>query len=533
MTKYHSHYIKNLLLPCLMFSIITGVISSLFVLAFKIASTYVVTLSEKIYETVHENPFFLPLLVIGAVILGFIASLIINYSHSCRGGGIPTVVAAIRGIVSFNWVKSIFLLPISALLTFLAGVPLGTEGPCVQIGTAIGDGVVQVAGGKKYKGWRRYIMTGGASSGFALATGSPITAILFSIEEFHKTFSPLLFSVVSISVVVSQLMSRLFSVIGFGTPYLFEIDILDFLPLSLIYIPIIIGLLCGVCSILFIKFYNLIDAFVRKFLNRLSTKIKIPMIFALVSLAGFFFSRMLGSGHGLIEHLISEDLFKTDTFWYLLIMIFIIRAVFMMLANTSGATGGIFLPTLAFGAILGALCAEAFVALGIIGEEHYALLVVVGMASFLGASSRIPVTACIFALEALGGFNNILPLIAAVTVAFIAVEVSGLSDFTSTVITAKADAIHLGRTPHVIEVPLTVYKGSFVIDKEIRDILWPASCTLLSVERGPNKTNKLGIAEGDILTVHYTTYDPVATANEFEDIVGDQCEEIDRIMRPE
>jgi hypothetical protein len=113
------------------------------------------------------------------------------------------------------------------------------------------------------------------------------------------------------------------------------------------------------------------------------------------------------------------------------------------------------------------------------------------------------------------------------------VEVSGLSDFTSTVIKSKAYAIHKGKIPHVIEVPLTVYKGSFVIDKDIRDILWPASCTMLSIERGPNKTNKIGIAEGDILTVHYTTYDPVATANEFEVLVGDQCEEIDKIMRLE
>ena len=71
------------------------------------------------------------------------------------------------------------------------------------------------------------------------------------------------------------------------------------------------------------------------------------------------------------------------------------------------------------------------------------------------------------------------------------------------------------------------------IDKDIRDVLWPASCTLLSIERGPNKTNKIGIAEGDILTVHYTTYDPAATATEFEVLVGDQSEEIDKIMRPE
>ena len=92
--------------------------------------------------------------------------------------------------------------------------------------------------------------------------------------------------------------------------------------------------------------------------------------------------------------------------------------------------------------------------------------------------------------------------------------------------------VHKNKQPHVIEVPLTIYKGAFVIDKELSDILWPASCTLLSIEKGRNQTGKLGISEGDILTVHYTTYDPVTTANEFEVLVGDQSEEIDRIMRP-
>ena len=204
-------------MPCLLFSVITGVVSSVFVIAFKIASGYVVHLSESIYEHVQSAPQLLPLLIVGAVVLGFVASLIITFSRSCRGGGIPTSIAAIRGIVNFNWIKSVFFLPISALISFLVGIPLGTEGPCVQMGTAIGDGVIQVIGGEKHKGWRRYMMFGGAASGFALATGSPITAILFAMEELHKSFSPLLFSVASISVIVSQLISRFLSGLGLGT----------------------------------------------------------------------------------------------------------------------------------------------------------------------------------------------------------------------------------------------------------------------------------------------------------------------------
>lgn len=533
MKNYQSHYFKNLLLPCLTFSVVTGIFSALIITAFKIAAGYVVKLSEKIYDAVRANPAWLPCLILGVAALGLISAFILTYSKNCRGGGIPTSITAIRGITSIKWLESAFLLPISALITFLGGLPLGTEGPCVQMGTAVGDGVSKVVGGKKNIGWRRYIMTGGAASGFAMATGSPITAILFTLEEIHKRFSPLLFSIVSMSVAVSQLTAHLLEHFGLGSVGLFHTDTLDVLPLLLIWIPLIIGIVSGICSIGFIKLYNFTDSFIQKQLKGLSVKIKFPIIFALCAIVGFFFAKMLGTGHSLIDHLLGEHLFETETLWYFLIIVFIIRAIFMMVSNTAGVTGGIFLPTLAFGAILGALCAEASIALGLISEDHYTLLVVLGMVSFLGASSRIPMTAGVFAIEALGGFNNILPVVLAVTTAFLTIEASGLGDFTATVIKARTKKVHMGKEPIVINVPLTVGKGAFVIDKELRDILWPASCTVLSIEKGPNNTGKLGIDEGDILTVHYTTYDPVATAAEFEVLVGDQSDDIDKIMRPE
>ena len=174
-----------------------------------------------------------------------------------------------------------------------------------------------------------------------------------------------------------------------------------------------------------------------------------------------------------------------------------------------------------------------FIALGVVGEEHYVLLVVMGMTSFLGASSRIPVTACVFGIEALAGINNVLFIMIAVASAFICVEISGLDDFTDTVIKAKAHAIHQGKEPHIIEAPLTVHKGSFVIDKESRDILWPVDTVVLSTKKVSDRQGKLGIGEGDVITVHYKTYDPIATAVEFEVLVGDQSEDVDRLMRPE
>ncbi len=522
-----SHYIKSLLLPCLFFSLVTGVVSALLIALFQRAAEGVVALSGFLYGAVRQNPLYLPVLLLGAGLLGLFLSGLLSFSNSCRGGGIPTAIAAIRGITPFRWLKSLLLLPVSALCTFLSGLPLGTEGPSVQMGTAVGDGAVALLGGKRFAGWRRYIMTGGASAGFALATGAPITAILFTMEEIHNRFSPLLFSVASLSVLSSHLTARLLRHFGFASVGLFHVPEIPALPISRIFLPLFVGLLAGAVSLLFTRLYHRIDNFMRVTLARIPLTVKFPVLFVLAALTGFFFDKALGTGHHL-----TEELFTRGSVWYLLILAFLLRALFLLAANTAGVTGGLFLPTLAFGAILGALSAEVFIALGLMGTEHYLLFVILGITAFLGANSRIPLTACIFAVEALSGIHNLAPLLLAAAAAFFVVGLSGEDDFTDTVIHRKARALHGNKEPVRIEVPMTVYKDSFVVGKELRDILWPATCVVLHFQRSETPHRGEALAEGDVITVYYETYDPWATAEEFEVLIGDQPPEIDAIMRP-
>ena len=517
MKKRLSNHIKNLLLPCLFLSMATGFFSALTVTLFKLLAEWAVRLCATVYGVVRERPVLLPLLILGAAAIGFIARQALHHSHSCRGGGIPTSIAAIRGIVSFKWVASLTILPFSALLSFLAGLPLGTEGPCVQMGTAVGDGVSELIGGKKHRAWRRYTMTGGACAGFSLATASPITAIFFAMEELHKHYSPLLLTVAAVSVTTAQLTARALCALGIGSIGLFEAHEMASLPLSLLYAPLLIGVVAGVCSILFTKLYHLIDRGVHFILARASTKLIFPVLFASAALVGFFLSDALGTGHSLIESLL-----EARVAWYILILVFIVRAIGMMTSNTAGATGGVFLPTLAFGAMIGAVCGEAMLGLSLIGQEQYPLMVVLGITAFLGATSRIPLTACVFAVEALGGIGNILPLIITTTVALLVTEASGLEDFTDTMIDAKIKKISRGKTPTVVETSLRVGHGSFAVGKEIRDLLWPNSCVVVSYERAEQNHSAQGIAPSDIITVRYSTYDKEATISELEALVGEQ-----------
>ena len=179
------HYIKNTFLPLVVFSLVTGVATGVVIFLFKLASSEVISLSHKIYEYVGMRPVFIPLLLLGAAFLGLVAANILHVAPEARGGGIPSAITVLQGYVPVEKIIGMPMVFISSLISYLGGVPLGTEGPSVQMGTLIG-GVVSRTLGKKVPAWRRYIMTGGACAGFAAATGGPLTGMLFAFEEAHR-----------------------------------------------------------------------------------------------------------------------------------------------------------------------------------------------------------------------------------------------------------------------------------------------------------------------------------------------------------
>lgn len=506
-------YVRNILLPCLLYSSVAGIFTGVLIFLFKFAADRVIRLSSFLYATVRENPTLLPLLLLGAAILGLAAGLILKFVPDCRGGGIPTAIAILRGLISFRWLRSILGVFTSAMLTYLGGVPLGNEGPSVQMGAAAGRGAVRMFA-RREPAWDRYIMTGGACAGFAAATGSPLSGVFFAFEEAHRRFSPMIFMSAATAVIAgSTVMQALCSCSGTDFA-LFRLEIGAVLPLSCLWAPIAVGLVVGFAAAAFTGVYRRILRRVRQ-LSAVPFVLKIVVIFVGVAAIGFFSADCLGSGHSIVESLV-----EGDGVWFSLIFVFVVRALLLMIANNTGVTGGLFVPTLAFGAMIGALCARAMCAAHLLPEEYYPVLVVVGIASFLSASSRIPITAIAFSVEALGGLTNILPITAGVTIAYIVVETLGVTAFTDTVIEGKVEERNRGKQMQVVNVRLTVSESAFVVGKEIRDILWPPTCVVLSVQK--HGETAVGITAGDILRVRYQTFDPAETMAELEALVGRQ-----------
>ena len=138
MKKENLNYFINLIIPAFIFGSITGIFTSLAVLLFKFCAKYVIGFSEYAYHGIKEHLYLLPvafaLLFVISVLLVFIYKKIPNI----KGGGIPTSIGILRGLIGFKWLGTLIGTFFVSLTTFLIGVPLGNEGPSVQIGTSIG-----------------------------------------------------------------------------------------------------------------------------------------------------------------------------------------------------------------------------------------------------------------------------------------------------------------------------------------------------------------------------------------------------------
>ena len=515
-----ANFFRNKFIPYVLFSLLVGIPTGFLVFFFKLAASFVISFSERCFDFVRENPVYLPLLVLGATLIGVVLALILKRAKECRGGGIPTAIASIRGLVPLNWVQGTIVLFISALLTFLSGVPLGNEGPSVQMGTAVGEGCSRFSNKTTKEGWERYLMTGGACAGFAIATGAPLSGMMFAFEEAHRRFTSHLFIVSTISVLSGFLVQRELCLL-FRTDFVFlDLVVSEILPLRFFWAAALIGAVCGICSLLFTRLYRVVKKFSKTKAKKLSRVAKYAIIFGVTALLGFFSSAFVGTGHALIEAILHGT-----TVWYILLLALLIRGIIMICANNEGVTGGIFVPNLAFGAIIAALISAGLVALGMVETQYYTILIVVGMASFLAAASRTPITAIVFAAEALCVVSNIFPVILGVAVSYIIAEASGKMSFVDTVIESRTEAARQGKTAYIVDCHMTVQKGSIADDMELRDILWPPTCAVLSVDFKAthavhHESHKVN--EGDVLHLHYQTYDLDETMELLIAILGEQ-----------
>ncbi len=521
MNKYKNYFI-NLIFPAVIFGSVTGILTAVVITLYKLCAKHVIAASEAGYHFLREN--LLWVIPVLAVLVGvaFLFTWIYRRAPHLMGGGIPTSIGMLRGILPCRWISNLVGLFFMSLTSFLIGVPLGNEGPSVQMGAAVGQGSVRTMA-KKHRAWNRYSMTGGACAGFSIATGAPISGVLFAIEEAHQRISPMILIVAATSVlaggITTDILAPLFSV---STSLFPKLDLIT-LHAKDIWIPLAVGIMMGLFAVLFLRYYTVVSALWKKKLKSVPLAWKIFIVFALTVLFGLVSYSFISTGHELILHL-----FEERQTLLMLLLILVVRSTLTLFANTNGITGGIFLPLLTLGAVAASVMGQIFSHLFGLGEPYYVLIMVLGITGCIAGMMKMPLTAIVFAVEALSCYDNILYVIIVAVTAFIITEIFGAHSINDTVLEDRAHAQNEGKEFRVIDTFVTVQPGAFAVGKQIRDIFWPRNLFVLSVQHGKKHGAEVDehggkeIREGDILHVRYSTYEEEKTAEELMDIVGEQ-----------
>ena len=499
--------------PAIGYGSITGAVTALVILVYKWCAKHAVAGAEAGYHFLQEHLWCVPLVmaVFGAVAWGL--SRIYRRSPNLRGGGIPTSIGILRGQLSFHWGITLIGTFGLSLLSFLIGLPLGNEGPSVQIGTAVGRGCVRVR--KQSAAWDRYVMTGGACAGFAVATGAPISGVLFAVEEAHRRVSPTIFVTACSSVLCAGLTSEaLCPLFGVSTT-LFPAMTLPSLSIRQMWLPLAVGVAVGLFAVAFLHYYQAIRRLFRTALGRVASVWKLWGVLCATLLVGLITFSGISTGHELIL-----SLFAGRTVWWLLIALLPVRATLTLCANVNHLTGGIFLPLMAIGALYAAILGEGVAHIPSLGEAYYPVVLMLGITACIAGMMRMPLTAIVFAVEALSGYHHILYVILAAGAAFAVTELFGVESINDTVLDHRVASNNRRGIQRRIDATVTVQEGAFAVGRHVRDIFWPNGLFVQSVH--PSGAGHGGFGVGDVLRVRYPADDTDAAKKALLAVVGEQ-----------
>lgn len=356
-----------------------------------------------------HSPLMLPLI---GFIGGFIAGLLIEtIAPDAKGSGIPQVKAALAQFpIALNWQVALVKL-ISGITVLGTGLPLGRQGPTVQLGAAL-------AAQLSY--WfptapnhRQQMIAAGAGAGLAAGFAAPIAGVLFIVEELLHDLSGLTLGTAILSSFIGAVVAHVLG--GQNLSISFE-QVTTATSFSVPEIPffILLGILAGGFGALFNRGLLLsVD------LNRRLTFLGLPWR---IGLAGGICGGIIGQLPSIFQDNtgLRGLLGLGDLGWQLALTAFVVQFGLTLIAYGSGAPGGLFAPSLVMGAALGNL-----VGLGqaqLLGAGLPTTYAFVGMGAFFGAVSRVPFTGIVIIFEITQDFNLVLPLMISSVVAYLTAE---------------------------------------------------------------------------------------------------------------
>lgn len=415
---------KNNLVKLSLLAIVVGIVTGIGAIFFRMLISLIHNAVFLGKLSIHENgnlptpiDAWGPWIILGPIVGGMgVVFLVKTFAPEARGHGVPEVMDAIyyregkiRPVVAV--VKSF-----ASALSIGSGAAVGREGPIIQIGSSFGSSLAQFLG---LAPWQRItLLASGAGAGIAATFNTPLGGVMFAIELMMPEVSSRTFLPVVLATGTATYVGRMF----FGMEPAFMVSLLqmpEMEPLNGARLAgfVVLGLLCGLGAFVFVRLL----AFLESWFPRLPVNAYVQhaigmgivgtMMYLLSQIYGHYFIE--GVGYATIQGILDGHFAAIS----LLAVLFVGKLLATTISLGSGASGGIFSPSLFLGSTLGGLLGAA---LGQIFPEagftiaEYAM---VGMAAMVGGATGAAMTAIVMIFEMTRDYNIIVPMIIAVALA--------------------------------------------------------------------------------------------------------------------
>ncbi len=284
------------------------------------------------------------------------------------------------------------------------GASLGREGALVQTGAATGSWFARRLSLSARQA--RLLVACGAASGIAAAYNVPIGGALFGLEVLLGSFALELLGPIVVSCVVATVIAR--TLVSEQPSYV--IPEYALLRPSEVLLGLAIAPVLGLASALYVRVLGWVEAKLT-LLPRHVAPFLPPVGMAVVGLAAVRFPELLGNGY----HTVNAALLGHIPLALLLALPLLKLAATAVCAG-SGVPGGLFTPSLFYGALLGGALGDVLHRLWPASAPSgaYALI---GMAGVLAGTTHAAVSSVLIIFELTGDYGVILPLMLTATVA--------------------------------------------------------------------------------------------------------------------
>lgn len=494
LTRRYHDFVKFLLE-----SAAVGVAAGLVAVGFRLALERADTLRNAALGWAHAAPGWgwLVFPVLAAAAAG-IAGWLTHYAPETAGSGIPHVEAVLGGERYLSWGRVIGVKFAAGTLALGSGLSLGREGPTVQMGAAAGQAVSRAL--RRPRAEQLQLIACGAGAGLAAAFNAPLAGVIFVVEELRRNFSPYVLG----GALAASATADIVSLWILGPLPTFRVASLTALPLTALPLVLALGAVTGLFGHLFnetlVRSLRLADR-----LGSLPRWFRAALVAFVAGLLGYVLPHVLGGGHALVVSLLRGEAGHT-LFW--LAVLFGAKFLLTMVSYSVGVPGGIFLPLLTLGALLGASAGEVGRSLFPAVEGLVPSFIIIGMAAYFVAIVRAPLTGIVLITEMTGRYQHMLPLLLACVTAYVVAEALGSLPVYESLL--ERQLRHGARRPDIsvwggtAVLELAIESGAPAAGRRVRELDLPEECLLVAVVRGSREELPRGatrLHEGDVLRV--------------------------------